>query len=297
MVELTGHRAVVVTVEKKVRDIAPEERLPETVEGVRVDVRQASLAKVKELLTPADYAGELRVAPDLGSVPHFADEVGPDGAPIGVGASAHQALAAAVAKVKLDYSSPAGARLVPVTGEVTIHLAASPDAGWSLLQQFLRGVTGTLTVGLYDFTSAHVLDAVTAALVGKKLNLTLDHPAKNPTADQTDAQAVEALDQALSSSTGSTCAQAWALSRMDPEASAWIFATAYHIKVAVADDCAVLALQRELEQLQRTRHRPCRRRIWLTRRRSRTSRRPGLACDRRAPGTGRHHGGLPSQRP
>ena len=117
--------------------------MPETVKGVRVDVRQASLAKVKELLTPADYAGELRVAPDLGSVPHFADEVGPDGAPIGVGASAHQALAAAVAKVKLDYSSPAGARLVPATGEVTIHLAASPDAGWSLLQQFLRGVTGT----------------------------------------------------------------------------------------------------------------------------------------------------------
>ena len=133
-------------------------------------------------------------------------------------------------------------------------------------------------MGLYGFTSAHVLDAVTAALVGKKLNLTLDHPAKNPTADQTDAQAVEALDQALSSSTGSTCAQAWALSRMDPEASAWIFATAYHIKVAVADYCAVLALQRELEQLQPTRHRPCRRRIWLTRRRSRTSRRPGLAC-------------------
>jgi hypothetical protein len=121
--------------------------------------------------------------------------------------------------------------LAPVTGTATIHLAASPDAGWSLLEPFLTGTQATLTVGLYDFTSKHVLDAVTGALDGKMLKLTLDHPATNPIADQTDADTVSALSSALADRLD----QAWALSRMDPEATAWIFATAYHIKVAVAD--------------------------------------------------------------
>src|SRR5262249_6707154 len=63
----------------------------------------------------------------------------------------------------------------------------------------------------------------------------LDHPAKNPTADQTDEQTVAALGPAL----GAGFTQAWALERMDPLADAWIFPTAYHIKVAVRDSQAV----------------------------------------------------------
>ena len=59
----------------------------------------------------------------------------------------------------------------------------------------------------------------------------LDHPGQNPTADQTDATTVGQLRQALAA--GFT--QAWALTRTDPDATAWIFPTAYHIKVAVRD--------------------------------------------------------------
>lgn len=42
-----------------------------------VDVRQASPAKRLELQQPARYAKQLRLTPDAGSVPHFADERGP----------------------------------------------------------------------------------------------------------------------------------------------------------------------------------------------------------------------------
>jgi hypothetical protein len=231
---LTGRRAIVATVDKKRADVGPGDRLPDEVAGVPVDVRQASPRKKQELLHPQKYGSELRLSPDLGSVPHFADETSPAGAPAAVGASAHDALVAQAAKAvkqHLDYSPPANTPLAPVTGPATIHLAASPDAGWSLLQPFLAGTQATLTVGLYDFTSQHVLNAVTAALAGKTLKLTLDHPATNPTADQTDAETVTALQGALAGN----FEQAWALSRTDPDATAWIFATAYHIKVAVAD--------------------------------------------------------------
>jgi hypothetical protein len=231
---LTGKRAAVATVRHKVKKPPDGQMLPDQIGGLPVDVRQASPAKRQELTHPESYAKQLRLAPDLGSVPHFEDEVAPDGSPVGQGASAHAALAR-VTKTQLDYSPPAGGDLSPVSGSATIHLSASPDSGWQSLSTFLTAVASHLTVGLYDFTSAHVLQAVTAAAAGKTLKLTLDHPAQNPTADQTDADSVAALQTATSSVAGSQFQQAWALSKLDPEATAWIFATAYHIKVAVAD--------------------------------------------------------------
>jgi len=92
-------------------------------------------------------------------------------------------------------------------------------------------------VGMYDFTSAHILETLEAQLRSSAAScvLTLDDPAKNATADQTDEQTV----QALSNSLRSAFEQAWALVRSSPEANSWIFPTAYHIKVAVADDARV----------------------------------------------------------
>src|SRR5690242_7894717 len=109
--------------------------------------------------------------------------------------------------------------------ETTITACASPDAGWTVLRDFLAGVQETLTVGLYDFTSAHVLDWFTTKLAGKTVSLCIDHPAKSPTADQTDEQTVTALKAAL----GDDLTLAWALERMDPLAAAWILPTVYHI--------------------------------------------------------------------
>jgi hypothetical protein len=79
-----------------------------------------------------------------------------------------------------------------------------------------------------------VLDAVQADLDGKQLSLVLDHPAKNPTADQTDPDTVAALRKTLAGQ----FTQAWALTRTDKDATAWIYPSAYHIKVAVRDRAA-----------------------------------------------------------
>jgi hypothetical protein len=227
---LTSTRSIVVTVRHKVAHPAEGELLPAEVGGVPVDVRQASQEKALELDDPQKYAAGLRLAPNLGSVPHFPDERTLTGVHPAAAASAHAQLAA-VAKPELTYGGPPGVTLDPVEAQATITLSASPDSGWPVLKAFLAGTTQTLTVGLYDFTSAHVLQAVTDSLTGKQLNLVLDHPGKNPTADQTDPTTVSDLRQAL----GQDFTQAWALTRTDPDATAWIYPTAYHIKVAVRD--------------------------------------------------------------
>lgn len=227
---LTHTRSIVVTVRHKVAHPPEGEMLPAEVGGVPVDVRQASQEKALELEDPHAYAAGLRLAPDLGSVPHFPEERTLAGVHPAAAASAHAQLAA-IPKPELPYSGPPGVTLEPVEGQATITLSASPDTGWPTLKAFLAATTQTLTVGLYDFTSAHIAQAVAASLSGKQLNLVLDHPAKNPTADQTDATTVSQLRQAL----GQGFTQAWALNHADPDATAWIFPSAYHIKVAVRD--------------------------------------------------------------
>jgi PLD-like domain len=230
---LTGKEAIVATVRRKIAAPPAAEQLPSEVEGVPVDVRQASEVKREEIEDPAAYSARLRLTPDTGSVAHFALERTPAGAHPTRGASAHAQLAA-TAKQQLPYAGPGGIALEPVEAEATIHMSASPDSGWPTLRAFLTATGESLTVGMYDFTSAHVEAAVSQALAGKQLKLVLDHPATNATADQTDVQTVAKLGEAL----GGDFEEAWALTRPDPEASAWIYPTSYHIKVAVRDRSA-----------------------------------------------------------
>jgi len=90
------------------------------------------------------------------------------------------------AKPQVAYAPPVDSPLDPIDEQVTILCHASPDAGWPILKDFLTRTTASLTVGMYDFTSAHVLDVVKSTLRGKKLDLVLDHPPPNKTKDQTD---------------------------------------------------------------------------------------------------------------
>jgi hypothetical protein len=227
---LTGRRAIVVTVAKKLVSPSPGQALPDMLGTIPVDVREASPRKRESLLDPRAYAATRRFAPNHGAVPQFADEqVFVEGAVAPV-AVAHPASTLPL-KPNVAYTAPADTPLAAVQASTTIHLSASPDSGWSTLRGFLGDVAAELTVGMYDFTSRHVLDTVLAVATGKALHLVLDHPAKNPTADQTD----EATVAALSDDLGAGLTQAWALSRMDKLAEAWIYPSAYHIKVAVKD--------------------------------------------------------------
>ncbi len=228
---LTGQPAIVATVEQKTA-APPGGLLPASLDGIPVDVRQASPRKRQALLQPAAEPQSAALDPASGALPVFAHEQTPAGQAVPappVAAVVHAA--AAAAKPELAYSGPAEVSLQEISGPVTVQACASPDAGWPVLKDYLAGVTESLTIGLYDFTSAHILDWVSQHLPGKTTRLVLDHPAKNPTADQTDEQTVTALKAAL----GQDFTQAWALERMDPLAQAWIFPSAYHIKVAVAD--------------------------------------------------------------
>lgn len=226
-----GEGVIVVTVAPgKTSEIAAA--LPASLDGVPVDVRTASAMQVMQSAAPADYRmvadarHELR-QPDFPNQSFF----DPSGTPV-QHTAALAAFAAGQRKQQLDYQ-PADVPLAPFTGPATLILHASPDAGWDQLSTFLAGVPASLVVGMYDFTSRHVLDALEEALAGgKTLTLTLDHPAPNPSRDQTDEQTRSELEQKL----GPDFRAAWALTNADRMATAWIYPNAYHIKVAVRDD-------------------------------------------------------------
>ena len=213
----TGREAIVATVKKK-GAMPPDAELPDQIDGVAVDVRQASDAKRQQLEDPLAYADSRLPYPDHGAVPFFPRELTLPEA-TGLTERVYSAEATRPSKPNVPYTAPPGVPLAPVQAKATVTLSASPDNGWPTLKHFLEGTQHSLTVGLYDFTSAHILGTATDALAGKAVKLVLDHPSRNPSADQTDEQTAAALHAAL----GSHLSQAWALDRMDPLATAWIF--------------------------------------------------------------------------
>jgi len=231
----TKKPAIVVTVDRKRDDLAPQDQLPETIDGFAVDVRQANPLQRMRATNPTLYTSVAATArPELEQpvFPYERDLNGQSLAP----------LAAAVAtmrgpsKQQLRYVPPSGAPLRAVTDDMTIICHASPDAGWPTLKDFLQGTTDTLTVGMYDFTSTHIAETVQSVLKKRRtsLKLVLDHPPGKANREQTDDDTVDQLTSAL----GNRFSFAWALERSDPKVATWIFPSAYHIKVAVRDSAA-----------------------------------------------------------
>lgn len=231
---LTKKPAIVVTVDKKSDELTAQDRLPETLGGFAVDVREAGPMERLRANNPSLYAAVTARAAEEFTLPQFAlerDLTGRRLAPLDEAAAA----ARAPAKPNVPYTPPANAPLQAIVDTFTLTCHASPDAGWPQLKSFLMGVKAQLTVGMYDFTSAHILQTLQASLTAKKhLNLVLDHPAADRTLDQSDAETHDALAASL----GSRLQFAWALEDRDPEAAAWIYPSAYHIKVAVRDGSA-----------------------------------------------------------
>jgi hypothetical protein len=231
---LTKKPSIVVTVDRKRDDVAAEERLPETLEGYSVDVREGSaLERLRATNRSLYQAVAAHAAPEfpLPAMPYERDVNG-----VSLSAVAENVAAArAPSKQPLPYAPPADAPLDAIMDTFTLTCHASPDAGWPQLEGFLSQTGTSLTVGMYDFTSAHILANVTASLKGRRtLNLVLDHPSRDRTADQPDEDTVTAISSAL----GPRFDFAWALEGHDPKVTAAIFPSAYHIKVAVRDSKA-----------------------------------------------------------
>jgi phosphatidylserine/phosphatidylglycerophosphate/cardiolipin synthase-like enzyme len=203
--------------------------LPASVDGVPVAVRTATSIEEMRYRHPEQFAILATYKPELRA--EAFDEV--------VAFPARNLRAAVdlalLAKPQIPYT-PAAVPLSPVSGALTFTCHASPDSGWPTLRDFLQRVNSTLTVGLYDFTSKHILNEVAKDMAGgKTMELTLDNPTLNPTADQSDSDTIQALTQDLAGN----FASAWALVRSNKDIQKWIYPTAYHIKVAVRDSVAV----------------------------------------------------------
>jgi len=229
---ITNQPAIVVTVAQKQADLSPGDAVPPMVGGYPTDVRPATgLQKMRS----ADPALQATVAAT--ARPEFAQPEFPLERDIRTGQLLEKVPPAApvaemAAKPRVPYTPAPGVTLDPVTDTMSITCHASPEAGWTVLKKFLQDIQGQLTVGLYDFTSKHVLDTVKGALSGQqKLSLVLDHPQLNDTADQSDEETEAALDAVL----GARQQFAWAAEARDPKVGQAIFPNAYHIKVAVKD--------------------------------------------------------------
>jgi len=247
---LTGKSAIVATVHTKKAILPKKEMLPNKIGSIPVDVREATghqrlrahdpaaAALVQSYGRPEDKepewpferempTGKLLTDPQSATQQALAKKSA-------LQPGAQRALAAQTGKPKIDYI-PAAVSLDPVTTTTTVTANVSPDAGLATLDAFLAGTQKSLAVGMYDFTSGHILKTFESVLTGAKmLQMVLDNPAPNPTRDQTDSQTVEELKQTM----GSRAKIARALERADVYASAWMFPSAYHIKVIVRDGTA-----------------------------------------------------------
>ncbi len=228
----TRKPAIVVTVRTKKDTVAPAQRLPTKVGGIAVDVREASPAECLRASKPETYAHLVSNGRAELALPQFATEQDSAGSPIAPQLPPAE-LAARAAKQEITYAPPDGFKLDAVEDQMSIVCHASPDAGWLTLKPFLSQIGTSLTVGMYDFTSAHILDGLEDGLKGNgaPLTLTLDHPARNPSADQSDEDTMAQLENDFANKAST----AWALVKSSPKAPEWIYPTAYHIKVAIKD--------------------------------------------------------------
>jgi hypothetical protein len=226
---ITRQRAIVVLARRA--DLpAVRNRLPANISGVPIDVRpdprptRPSPAGGTAMLLAAQ-TGTVREENAVPEVPGEVvfEEVQPTFA--GLAAAAH--------KRHVDYVPPPGVSLDPITAKMTLVLHASPEQGWTQLQDFFRGIGKDLIVGMYEFTAPHIESALLAALRGSdKLTLTLDSPPEPPNKRE---QTVETTHNDLAAALKKRLSFAWALAGLGHEAPAEAFPTSYHIKVAVKD--------------------------------------------------------------
>jgi phosphatidylserine/phosphatidylglycerophosphate/cardiolipin synthase-like enzyme len=249
--QLTGRSAIVATVQQKRTDLARQDLLPTRIAGVPVDVREATAHQRLRARDPA--AAKLTQAfgrPEDVDPDWPRERELPSGKLLTDNSSNHQhalqrnavhqpavakTMSARQSKPQIPYVAAAGALLAPIRTVTTITAHVSPDAGFTQLSSFLKQTQKSLVLGMYDFTSGPILEIFKQVLTAPKtLQMVLDNPPLNGTANQSDTETVTELQSAL----GTRAAVARALTRGDTFAADWMFPSAYHIKVIVRDDTA-----------------------------------------------------------
>jgi hypothetical protein len=141
------------------------------------------------------------------------------------------------------YEEPEPSQLVLVNEPMELTICVSPEAGWGELETFLGDTAKTLTVAMYQFTAPHIFEAVENAVkpAGRTLELILhpvpEKPAKSGV-KQNDLDEEDEVIAPLEKAMKKRFEQTWAtlVSKANPDG---LFASAYHIKVAVRDSGAI----------------------------------------------------------
>jgi hypothetical protein len=140
------------------------------------------------------------------------------------------------------YEEPNPPNLPLVKQKMALTICVSPEAGWSELEAFIGETSSTLTVAMYQFTAPHIFEAIEEAVTptGRKFELIL-HPVPEKPAKSgvkaNDLDEEEDVIPPLEKKMKKRFEQAWAtlVSKKNPDG---LFASAYHIKVAVRDSAA-----------------------------------------------------------
>lgn len=136
--------------------------------------------------------------------------------------------------LEIKYEKPQGIPLTTLKDQMTVEVAVSPDYGWPMLEEFIKGTGTTLTIGMYDFGATHIRDAI-LGLKGKKglkkvaLALQKGQSLQGKTKENDIKD--EAMVKALKAGLGKRFDIGWI--KTGPK-NGWV-AKSYHIKVAVRD--------------------------------------------------------------
>lgn len=126
--------------------------------------------------------------------------------------------------------------LEPVTGEMKVILHISPEAGWRVLSKFFEGDDyNRITIGMYNFTAPHIIESVRNAIKPRdhRMILTLDRKTDDVgTGNKEDDWPEEKVMKALERDGGDRFQ--WTPASVSGPGR--LFATSYHIKVAVLGD-------------------------------------------------------------
>lgn len=250
--QLTGRSAIVATVHTKKKDLPNNAKLPNSVGRVPVDVREArplqrlrahdpaAAAVAQAYARPEDHEPTWPYEREMPSGKLLDDPQSETQQKLvrnrALQPGANDALAAKSKKQKIDYKGPSQSfPLTPVTITTTITAHVSPDAGFATLQKFLLATQQSLTIGMYDFTSAPILQTFVKALSGgQALQMVLDNPPfQRQEDDQHDSDTVATLRKSGKANI------VWALEDHDSMVTAYMFPSAYHIKVIVQDNKAL----------------------------------------------------------
>ncbi len=137
------------------------------------------------------------------------------------------------------YEEPEPPNLPLVKEEMEMTICVSPEAGWTELETFLGGTKKSLTVAMYQFTAPHIFEAIEAAVTPADRTFELilhpvpERPAKGGV-KANDLDEEKEIIPPLEKKMKTRFEQTWAtlVSKKNPDG---LFASAYHIKVAVRD--------------------------------------------------------------